>query len=82
MGRHKVFPAMVLKMVSLGEGTGSLYAALENAADFYNEVIPRRMKKIFSLLEPVIMLCLVALVATVAMAIFLPIMSMMHGFKR
>jgi type II secretory pathway component PulF len=82
MGRHKVFPAMVLKMVSLGEGTGSLYAALENAAEFYNEVIPRRMKKIFSLLEPVIMLCLVALVATVAMAIFLPIMSMMHGFKK
>ncbi|MEZ0274624.1 MAG: type II secretion system F family protein [Roseimicrobium sp.] len=82
MGRHKVFPAMVLKMVSLGEGTGSLYAALENAAEFYNEVIPRRMKKIFSLLEPIIMLCLVGLVATVAMAIFLPIMSMMHGFKR
>jgi type IV pilus assembly protein PilC len=82
MGRHKVFPAMVLKMVSLGEGTGSLYAALENAADFYNEVIPRRMKKIFSLLEPVIMLFLVGLVGTVAMAIFLPIMSMMTGFKR
>jgi type IV pilus assembly protein PilC len=82
MGRHRVFPAMVLKMVSLGEGTGSLYAALENAADFYNEVIPRRMKKIFSLLEPIIMLFLVGLVGTVAMAIFLPIMSMMTGFKR
>jgi type IV pilus assembly protein PilC len=82
MGRHKVFPAMVLKMVSLGEGTGSLYAALENAAEFYNEVIPRRMKKIFSLMEPVIMLCLVAIVGAVAMSIFLPIMKMMTGFKK
>lgn len=82
MGRHKVFPAMVLKMVSLGEGTGSLYAALENAADFYNEVIPRRMKKIFSLLEPVIMLFLVGLVATVALSIFLPIITMMTGLKK
>jgi type IV pilus assembly protein PilC len=40
------------------------------------------MKKIFSLLEPVIMLCLVGLVGAVAMSIFLPIMSMMSGFKR
>lgn len=79
MGRHKVFPAMVLKMVSLGETTGSLYDALENAAEFYNEIIPRRMKKIFSLLEPVIMLCLVAIVGTVALSIFLPIMNMMTG---
>lgn len=79
MGRHKVFPAMVLKMVSLGETTGSLYDALENAAEFYNEIIPRRMKKIFSLLEPVIMLGLVAIVGTVALSIFLPIMNMMTG---
>lgn len=82
LARHKVFPEMVIKMVALGEGTGFLEDALENASEFYSQAIPRQSKKIFSLLEPVLMLFIIGLIGTVALSIFMPIMEMMIGAKR
>ncbi|MFT4637943.1 MAG: type II secretory pathway component PulF [Verrucomicrobiales bacterium] len=81
LAKHKVFPEMVIKMVALGEGTGFLEDALENASEFYSQAIPRQTKKIFSLLEPVLMLFIIGLIGTVALSIFMPIMEMMTGAK-
>lgn len=79
MAKHKVFPDMVIKMVALGETTGFLEDALENASLFYNQVIPRTTKKIFSMMEPVLVFFIILLMAAVAMSIFLPILEMMTG---
>ncbi|MFT5467004.1 MAG: type II secretory pathway component PulF [Verrucomicrobiales bacterium] len=79
MGKHKVFPEMVVKMVALGETTGFLEDALENASAFYNQVIPRTTKKIFSLMEPILVFFVILLMGAVAMSIFLPIIEMMTG---
>jgi type II secretory pathway component PulF len=77
MRRHAVFPALLLRMVILGEKTGHLDTSLENVSTYYNEVIPRRIKRIFTIMEPAIMLCLIGLVGCVALSIFLPILSLM-----
>ncbi|MEZ5325096.1 MAG: type II secretion system F family protein [Verrucomicrobiales bacterium] len=81
LSKHKVFPEMVVKMVALGEGTGFLEDALENASEFYSQAIPRQTKKIFSLLEPFLMLIIIGLIGTVALSIFMPIMEMMTGAR-
>ena len=47
-----------------------------------DEDIPRRIKKLFGIIEPLVMLTLISLVGTVAMAIFLPLMSMIGGLGR
>ncbi len=57
--------------------TGNLDEALETVSEYYNQVIPRRIKAIFSILEPLLMLFLIAIVGTVALAIYLPIISLM-----
>src|SRR4030095_17082965 len=57
--RQPVFPAMLLRMVIMGETTGNLDAALQNVSDYYTQVIPRRLKKIFTILEPSLLLFLV-----------------------
>jgi type II secretory pathway component PulF len=82
MHRHDVFSAMLLRMVSMGEATGNLDHALQNVADYYNEVIPRRIKSIFSVMEPALMLVLIFLVGCVALAIYLPILSLMGGIRQ
>jgi type II secretory pathway component PulF len=82
MHRHDVFSAMLLRMVSMGEATGNLDHALQNVADYYNEVIPRRIKSVFSVLEPALMLLLIFLVGCVALAIYLPILSLMGGIRQ
>lgn len=81
MRRHPVFPPLLLRMVTMGERTGNLDVSLENVSGYYNVIIPRRIKKIFSIMEPALILFLVAVVGTVALAIFLPIISLMGAIR-
>jgi len=81
MHRQPIFSAMLLRMVNMGENTGNLDKALDNVADYYNEVIPRRIKKIFSIMEPLLMLVLIGIVGCVALAIYLPIISLMGAIR-
>lgn len=79
--RHPVFPPLLIRMVTMGERTGNLDTSLENVSGYYNVVIPRRIKKVFSIMEPALILFLVAVVGTVALAIFLPIISLMGAIR-
>ena len=78
--RHPIFPPMMIQMISVGEMTGSLPKTLTNVANYYNREIPRRVKKIFAILEPVITLGLIGIVGIVALALFMPMMSLMGSF--
>jgi len=80
LGRHPVFPPMVIQMISVGEATGNLPQTLMNVANFYNREIPRRIKRVFAILEPMITLGLIGIVGIVALALFMPMMSLMGGF--
>jgi type IV pilus assembly protein PilC len=81
MHRHGVFTALLLRMVAMGESSGNLDKALDNVAEYYNDVIPRRIKNIFSVAEPALMLFLIFLVGCVALAIYLPIISLMGAVR-
>jgi type II secretory pathway component PulF len=80
LSRHAVFPPMVIQMISVGEATGNLPQTLMNVANFYNREIPRRIKRVFAILEPMITLGLIGIVGIVALALFMPMMSLMGGF--
>jgi type II secretory pathway component PulF len=77
MHRHGVFSALLLRMVAMGESSGNLDKALDNVSAYYTDVVPRRIKNIFSVLEPALMLFLIFLVGCVALSIYLPIISLM-----
>ena len=75
--QHSVMSNLVIRMVALGESTGRLDEVLDKLASYYNEVIPRRTRRLFSYVEPSMIIFLVAFVGCVAFAIFLPLMSLM-----
>jgi type II secretory pathway component PulF len=81
MRRQDPFPPLVLRMTVMGETTGSLDSALENVSDYYNKIIPRRIKKIFTVVEPMLMLLLIFIVGAVALAIYLPLLALMGSLK-
>jgi type IV pilus assembly protein PilC len=81
MRKQAVFPPLLLRMVVIGETTGNLDNALENVADFYNQVIPRRIKKIFTVVEPALMLFLIFVVGAVALSIYLPLLALMGSIR-
>ena len=72
---------MVLQMVNVGESAGRLGQTMSTVSDFYNEEIPRRMKRIFGLIEPLVTVGLIVLLGFVAVSIFLPMMSLVGGVR-
>jgi type IV pilus assembly protein PilC len=77
-----LFSPLSLRMLAAGEQSGDLEKALGNVARYYNEELPRRIKRAFALLEPALIVVLVAVIGTVALAIFLPILSLGSGIRK
>lgn len=76
-----VFPPLVLRMVAVGEGSGNLDVTLQEVADYYNQTVPERAKKMLTFLEPGLMLFLIMVVLIVALAVYLPILSLVGSIK-
>lgn len=76
MAAHDVFPAALVTMVATGESSGSLDVALQGVADYFNKLIPRRIKMVFAIFDPLVMMSLIAIVATVGAAVILPILQL------
>jgi len=79
LDRHQIFPSLLLRMISVGEASGTLDGALDYVAGYYDEEIPVRIKKVFAIMEPMMILTLVGIVGFVALAMFLPMVGMMSG---
>jgi type IV pilus assembly protein PilC len=77
MKETDMFPPLVLQMVQTGESTGQLAESLQNVTDYYNDVIPRTIKKVFGILQPVLTFIMIGIVAVVALSIILPLTQMM-----
>jgi type IV pilus assembly protein PilC len=75
MAQSTLFPPMVVQMAALGETTGTLDEALYSVANYYDVIVPRTIKKLFTLFEPVIILTLLVVVGTIVLSVFLPMAS-------
>lgn len=69
----KLFPNMVVQMVSVGESSGSLSDMLNKIADYYEEEVNMVVDNLSSLLEPLIMLVLGVIIGGFVIAMYLPI---------
>jgi len=73
MTQSRVFPTMVLQMCAIGEESGSLDHMLNKAADFYESEVDDTVAGLSSLLEPMIIVFLGALVGGIVVSMYLPI---------
>jgi type II secretory pathway component PulF len=76
MAGEKVFSKALITMLASGEASGKLDVALESVSDYYNSIIPRKIKVFFSLFEPAVMFILIGVVGAVALALILPILQL------
>jgi general secretion pathway protein F len=70
------FPPMVIHMIAIGEKTGELEPMLSKVADAYDQQVENILSAFTSLLEPILIVVLGGIVATVAVAIMLPMLNM------
>lgn len=73
--RQSVFPAMVGHMVTVGEQTGHLEEMLNKVADWFEMELDEKIKRLTSILEPLLIIFVGGVVAAVALAVFLPIVT-------
>ncbi len=76
-----LFPGLVAQMVSIGEESGKMDTMLGKVANYYEDESDYLIKNLSSNLEPIILLFLGGMVAFLALAIFLPMWSVMDLAK-
>jgi type IV pilus assembly protein PilC len=71
-----VFPPMVTQMIGVGEATGALDEMLAKIADFYEEEVDVAVAGLLTLLEPIMIAVLGAVVGGIVIAMYMPIFDM------
>lgn len=76
-----VFPPMVVKMIGIGEKSGALEQLLAKISDFYDEQVHATVKALTSLIEPIMLMVMGAVVGIIVLAIFYPILQLQSAVR-
>ncbi len=74
--KSRVFPTMVIKMISIGERSGRLEEMLSKIAQFYEDQTDAMVAGLSSLIEPLVIAFLGIIVGGIVISLFLPIIKM------
>jgi type IV pilus assembly protein PilC len=81
LGSMNVFPDMSISMLSIGEETGEMDAMLSKVADFYEDEVEATVKALTSMLEPAMIVLVGGIVASILLAMYLPMFSVFDQIK-
>ena len=80
--KSKLFPPLVLQLVSVGERTGQLDAMLTEVSAFYEPEVDLSIRQVTTLMEPALLLGMGLMVGFIALSVLLPIFQLVHVFRR
>lgn len=72
----RIFPPLALRMVRVGESTGSLPLILNEIAEYYEGEVDARLQIIAKVIEPALMIIMGLIVSGIVIAMYLPIFSL------
>jgi type IV pilus assembly protein PilC len=80
----KVFPALSVEMIEVGESTGALPQMLNSVAEFFEEDVQTALTASMALIEPAILIVMGVVVVIILIALYLPIFSLgnANNFQR
>jgi len=73
LGRSKWFPAMVSRMLRVGEDTGSTVTMLNKLAEMYEDELEKSLDRVMAMAQPVILIFMGTIIGTILLAILLPL---------
>jgi type IV pilus assembly protein PilC len=76
LGKHPIFPSMIIRMLSAGEQTGNIDNMLERVSDFLDEEVETTLSGLMSLLEPMLIVFLGVTIGGMVVCMFLPIFNL------
>jgi type IV pilus assembly protein PilC len=75
---NPVFPPLVSQMVKVGEETGELEKMLDKVADFYEDEVDISIQSLTSIVEPLMMLGVGAIVGVIIIAMYMPMFKLLQ----
>jgi len=81
LAKAPIFPAMVTHMVGVGEETGALDSMLEKVAEFYEDRVAASVKALTSILEPIMILVIGAMVGFIVISMYLPLFEVYNRIE-
>ncbi|HET6947801.1 MAG TPA: type II secretion system F family protein [bacterium] len=82
LDRSPLIPAMVVQMVRVGEESGAMEEVLNKVADYYEREVDNTVKRFASVVEPILISAVGGVVLIVALAVLLPIWSLIGNIQR
>jgi len=76
LARSEQFPAMVTRMIAVGEKTGALESMLSKISDFYDSEVKATVDGLTSLIEPILIMMMGIVVGGIVVALFMPILQL------
>jgi type IV pilus assembly protein PilC len=76
LGKHPVFPSMIIRMMHAGEQTGNIDNMLERISNFLDEEVENTISSLMSLIEPLLIVFLGVVVGGMVICMYLPIFNL------
>lgn len=79
--RTEVFPSILLQLTSTGEDTGELDSLLDRAADYYQKQVDALVDRMTTLIEPLLILLVGAVIAVMVVLTYLPVFHLGNALQ-
>jgi type IV pilus assembly protein PilC len=79
--KSKLFPPMVVQMISIGEESGSLDAMLSKIADFYEDEVDAALAALAVAIEPMLICFLGVAVLLIILGMFMPMIVLIQSLS-
>ena len=73
---EQFFPQVVINLMGIGERAGRMEEVLDTLAEFYEQEIDNSLKTVMAVVEPALLVFIGLIVAGIAMAVIMPLYSM------
>jgi type IV pilus assembly protein PilC len=70
------FPIIALRMIGVGETSGSLVDMLTDVSEYYEDEVERRLDRLTTMVEPLMMMTMGLLIGGIVVAMYIPIFQM------
>lgn len=75
LAKSEILPAIIIQMTAVGEETGKIGEVLDKVAEFYEEEVDQITSSLSSIIEPILIVGLGAIVGFIVMSVLGPILA-------
>lgn len=72
---------LAIEMIKVGESSGALEEMLNSVSEFYDDEIDAQLARVVSFVEPAVLVVMGAVIATILLAVYLPLFTILSKMK-